>query len=180
MPRIRPVNENAVSQGTRDLLDAIRSAYGSVPNGLRAMARSEAVLRGAVELSSSLAETLPDPLSELIAIAIAQQNRCGYCLSAHVAAARALGVRRDEINRARTGGSVDEGFAAALAFARAVNDARGGITDDDIERVRRAGWSDADIVAIVGHVGMNVFTNYFNRVAQPAFDFPPVDVAEAA
>jgi hypothetical protein len=61
-----------------------------------------------------------------------------------------------------------------------VNDARGGITDDDIERVRRAGWSDADIVAIVGHVGMNVFTNYFNRVAQPAFDFPPVDVAEAA
>ena len=37
-----------------------------------------------------------------------------------------------------------------------------------------AGWDDGDLAAIVAHVGLNVFTNYFNLVTRPVVDFPEI------
>lgn len=48
------------------------------------------------------------------------------------------------------------------------------MSDEDIARVRAAGYDDRDIAAIVGHVALNVLTNYFNLVAQTEVDFPEV------
>ena len=41
------------------------------------------------------------------------------------------------------------------------------------------GFSDEEIVEIIAHVGINVFTNYFNLVAGTEVDFPIVDVEQA-
>ncbi len=78
--------------------------------------------------------------------------------------------------------AADPKIAAALRFARVVNDMRGGVSDHDLAEVRAAGYDDAEIAAIVGHVALNVLTNYFNRVARPEIDFPEVGggLAEAA
>jgi uncharacterized peroxidase-related enzyme len=175
MPRLNPIDDALASADAKPVLDEIRTAYGSVPNGLRTMAVSPALLRAAVEMSKTLASTLPGELRERIAIAIAAQNGCGYCLSAHTVAGRSLGIGDDELTRSRTGESTDPTIAAALAFAREVNATRGGVSDDEVTRVRSAGYGDADIAAIVGHVALNVLSNYFNRVAQPDLDFPQVD-----
>jgi hypothetical protein len=53
-------------------------------------------------------------------------------------------------------------------------DQRGGVSDEALERVRAAGWSDGEIIEIIAHVAINVFTNYFNRVAGTEVDFPVV------
>ena len=71
-------------------------------------------------------------------------------------------------------------IAAALRFARAVNEKRGGVSDHDLAEVRAAGYDDAEIAAIVGHVALNVLTNYFNRVARTEIDFPEVEPSLAA
>ena len=42
------------------------------------------------------------------------------------------------------------------------------------------GLSDAEIVEVVAHVALNVFTNYLNTVAKTAIDFPEVAFAAAA
>lgn len=182
MPRLNPIDDASATPEAKTLFDEIRAAYGSVPNGLRTMAVSPALLRGATEMSKALAGTLSAGLRERIAIAIAEQNGCRYCLSAHTAAGRSIGIDAGELTRSRSGQSADPSISAALSFARAVNAKRGGVTDEDVERVRQAGYGDADIAAIVGHVAMNVLTNYFNRVAEPVLDFPPVDpdLAQAA
>lgn len=175
MPRLNPIDDASASPEARKLLDEIHAAYGSVPNALRTMAASPALLRGTTELSNALAGTLSAGLRERIAIAVAEQNGCGYCLSAHTAVARSIGIDDDEVTRSRRGESTDPAIEAALTFARAVNTRRGGVTDDEVASVRAAGYADGDIAAIVGHVALNVLNNYFNRVAQPALDFPPVD-----
>ena len=36
------------------------------------------------------------------------------------------------------------------------------------------GWTQAEIGEIVAHVALNVFSNYFKQVAEPALDFPAV------
>jgi alkylhydroperoxidase family enzyme len=47
------------------------------------------------------------------------------------------------------------------------------VTDDDVERLRRAGYTDGQVGEIVANVALDIFTNSFNRVAGTELDFPP-------
>src|SRR4029450_7802340 len=98
------------------------------------------------------AKTLPPALNERIALAVAEENGCGYCLSAHTAIRGMIGVSESELAFSREGRSSDPKGAAALQFARAGDAERGNVSDDDIAQVRAAGYDDADIAAIVAHV----------------------------
>jgi alkylhydroperoxidase/carboxymuconolactone decarboxylase family protein YurZ len=59
-----------------------------------------------------------------------------------------------------------------LAFATAVNDGRGTVTGEHLAAARAAGLSDEEIAETIGHVALNVLTNYFNKAVGVAFDFP--------
>ena len=180
MPRLTPIDPATATGEAKELLDGIQASFGRTPNSFRAMANNPAVLKGWIELSGALERTLPRTLGEQIAIAIAEQNGCAYCLSAHAAVAGLLGIDAHEIEQNRSGESDDERTAAALRFALTVNAKRGGARDDDLAELRAAGYGDADIAAIVAHVALNVLTNYFNRVAQPVIDFPELTPRVAA
>lgn len=58
--------------------------------------------------------------------------------------------------------SRDASEHAALDFAEHVVQHRGFATDLDVEKARRAGYADGEIVA---NIALNIFTNDFNRVA---------------
>ena len=66
---------------------------------------------------------------------------------------------------------------AGLKFAQAIVIEKGEVTDDAIRRVRAAGYSDGEIAEIVANVAINIFTNYFNHVAETEVDFPLVRAA---
>lgn len=53
------------------------------------------------------------------------------------------------------------------------------IDDANVQHVRDAGYSEGKIVEIVATVAINIFTNYFNHIAQPEIDFPAVELAIA-
>jgi uncharacterized peroxidase-related enzyme len=182
MLRLTPLEPGTATGEAKELLDGIQAAFGMTPNMARTMARNPAVLKGWIDLNGALGRTLTRQLGEQIAIAVAEQNGCGYCLSAHTAIGGLVGLDEHELEHNRVGESHDPKVAAALTFARAVTDKRGDVGDDDLARVRAAGYGDADIAAIVGHVALNVLTNYFNLVARPVIDFPEVapGVAKAA
>ena len=83
MPRLTPIDPATATGEAKELLDAIQAAFGRTPNSFRVMAGNPAVLKGWIELNGALGKTLPRKLGEQIAIAIAEQNGCAYCLSAH-------------------------------------------------------------------------------------------------
>ena len=166
----------------RPLLDAVAQQIGSVPNLFRLVATSPQALEGYLGLSGALAKgSLPAPTRERIALAVAQVNGCDYCLSAHTFMGKNLAKLDDaEIAANRRGASNDAKADAAVRFAAKVAQARGQITDGDFQAVRNAGYTDAQIVEIVQHVALNVWTNYFNNVFQTEIDFPVVAAREAA
>src|SRR5260370_27852375 len=45
-----------------------------------------------------------------------------------------------------------------------------------VSNVRAAGFNDAEITEVVANVAVNIYTNYFNHVAQTVVDFPPVEI----
>src|SRR5262249_2631853 len=114
MPRLTPIDPATATGEAKELLDGIQAAFGMTPNSFRAMANNPAALKGWLELSGALGTTLTPRLSEQIAIAIAEQNGCAYCLSAHAAVAGLLGIDVHEIDHNRSGESDDERAAAAL------------------------------------------------------------------
>jgi uncharacterized peroxidase-related enzyme len=124
---------------------------------------------------------LPAPTRERIALAVAEINGCSYCLSAHTYLGKNLARLDDaEMIANRHGGSTDPKAAAAVRFAARVAQNRGHVGDEDLSAVRLAGYDDGQIVEIVQHVALNVWTNYINEVARTVIDFPVVSARDAA
>lgn len=161
---------------SKQILEAVRQGLGMVPNMAGAMANSPAVLSAWVQFNSSLGGgELPAQTRERIALMTAETNQCGYCLSAHTALGKMAGLDANDIESAREGKASDPKTLAALAFARRVLETRGGIDPADLERVRGAGFNDAQVAEIVGGVALNFFTNVFNRAFDVEIDFPRVE-----
>jgi uncharacterized peroxidase-related enzyme len=174
MTRINPIDPDAATGHSKELLDAVKHKLGMVPNMTRAMANSPVVLEGYLQLSAALGKgRIPAKVREQIALAVAQVNRCEYCLAAHSTIGKAVGLSPDQVRDSRRAAAVDGKTNALLHFARRVVDARGQVTDADLATVRAAGWDDGAIAEVVANVALHVFTNYFNLVADTDLDFPP-------
>jgi uncharacterized peroxidase-related enzyme len=181
MPRISPIDQDTASGQQRELLDAVQKHLGRVPNMFRTMAESPAVLEGYLGLSRALAGGMLNPrLRQQLALATAQANECGYCLSAHTAIGKHVGLAPDEIAAARDGSAEAPKADAGLKFARRVLERRGDIEDNDVVAVRKAGFTDGEVAEVIAHVALNIFTNYFNKVADVEVDFPKVPMAMEA
>jgi AhpD family alkylhydroperoxidase len=176
MARINPVDYETSEGEARQLLDAVKTVLGATPNMTTTMARS-AVLEGWLGLSGALRKgTIGGADGERIALGVAEANECSYCLSAHTyLAVNVAGLDSDEVERARRFESSTARSAAVLAFAKAVVETKGDVSDADIEVARAAGLGDGELSDIVGHVAVNVLTNYFNKAFEVDVDFPVVD-----
>ena len=181
MSRLSTIDPEAATGKQRDLLDALQKQLGRVPNMFRTMAQSPAVLEGYLALSRALAGGRLDArLRQQLAIATAQANECTYCLSAHTAIGKQVGLTPDEAAAARGASATNPRADAALKFARLVLERRGEVADEDVTAIRRAGFTEGEVAEIITHVALNIFTNYFNKAAEVEVDFPKVSLAMEA
>lgn len=174
MTRLQALNPAEATGKTKELFNAVQGKLGSVPNMMRTMANSPAVLEGYLGLSSALSHgALSNKTGELIALAVSESNSCDYCLAAHSFIGEKL-LKTDPaiLNAARSGESADAKTRAILQFAKALVSKNGLVTDDDVNAAKTAGVTDAEISEIIGHVALNVLTNYFNNTANTEIDFP--------
>jgi uncharacterized peroxidase-related enzyme len=175
MPRLPQLVTISATPEQQELLDLTRRQLGRVPNLYAAMAGGPAALRGYLALRDALvAGVLDSALRERLALLIAQDNRCTYCVSAHTMRMSKLGLDADEALRARAGESADPHAAAVLKVAAELLEARGRIGDDDLASARAAGVTDAELAEVVAHIALNTLSNYFNHLAEPELDFPEV------
>lgn len=172
-----PASIEAAPEASRGSLEAVNKLLGSVPNMFRIIANSPRTLEGYLGLNGALGSGLLDTQTrERIALAVAEINGCNYCLAAHNYLGTNLAkLSPNEIEANRRGTSSNKRAAAAVGFAVKIVNNRGKVTDSDLQTVRAAGYSDAEIVEIVGHVALNTLTNYINEVLGTEIDFPVLD-----
>lgn len=181
MSRIKLVDPKSATGASAELLGNIHAAFGATPNMFKAVANSPAALASMWGSFGALGTgRLGAKLGEQIAVAVADRNDCHYCLAAHTALGRKAGATAQEMSDAQRGQSDDAKTAAALSFARKLVDARGQISDADVETLRSAGYDDQDIVEIIAHVALNLFTNYVNVALAVPVDFPGVKLVREA
>lgn len=181
MARINVVTGETANAEQKALFDAIQSQLGIVPNFLRVFANSPDALKAFLGLHGIANGGSLDPQTrERIALALAQENACEYCLSAHTAIGRRAGLSGAEIEANRAGTSQDARAAAAVKFARALAEHTGNVTTAELAEVRSAGYGDAEIVEIITHVGMNILTNILGKASRVDIDFPKVELKRVA
>lgn len=175
MSRINVIEQHTANAEQKALLDAIQGQLGMVPNFLKVFANSPVALQAFLGLHGvANAGSLTPQTRERIALALAQQNSCEYCVSAHTAIGRKAGLTGDEIAAARAGTSEDAKAAIAVKLARSLVEHKGDITTAELIEAREAGYTDADIVEIITHVGMNLLTNILGKASRVDIDFPKV------
>jgi uncharacterized peroxidase-related enzyme len=177
MSRIAPVVSSNADAKVATTLAQVKASMGMVPNLFATLAHAPVALDGFLSLSKTLSRgRLSARQREVLALAVGQENECRYCLSAHTASAKAVGMSEADVVKAR-GGEGEDPFERALAsFAKKIVRQRGHVVDEDIENARRAGIDDGLIMEIIAHIALNTLTNYANELAGTEIDFPEVKV----
>lgn len=164
--KVFPLVEPETASGdTEGLLAKAHRLFGLTPNVVKAMANSPAALRGFLELSRALRDSsLPAETRSRVALLVAEQNGCDYCLSMHTYTAAA---------EARTGSADDPKEAAALAFGAALIRSRGAVGDAELAAAG-AELSPAELVEVIAHVALNIFGDYVALAGRLEIDWPLV------
>lgn len=174
MQRIPALDPATLTGRGQELAQGIQAKMGMVPNIYRAMVHSPAVLEAVQSLNAALDRgVLRRGAQELLAVYVGELNGCHYCVSAHSMSAKGLKIPDEEVLAARRGQSADPKMAAMLRLARSIMETRGKVPDEELSQARSAGLNDAEIVEVCANVARNIYTNYFNNLAQSQLDLPP-------
>jgi uncharacterized peroxidase-related enzyme len=102
---------------------------------------------------------------EMIAVVVSVANDCVYCIAAHSAALRKLtkdAALSDQVAADHRQAGIPERMVAALDYAVKLTLRPTEMTEDDVEALRRAGWTDEDVMDIAEVTGL---FNMSNRMA---------------
>jgi len=175
MTRINRLAPEHAEGKTKTLYENVHKQLGTVPNLFQTLGQSSAVLEFYLNQVSALAGGVLKPaVREKIALVTASANACDYCASAHTVLGKMAGIDEAELAQNLLGRSEDPKTERALVFAKRIVQTRGKISDAELSALRSEGYTDAEIVEIIAHVGLNIFTNYFNHIAETEIDFPLV------
>ncbi|MGI5489730.1 carboxymuconolactone decarboxylase family protein [Microtetraspora malaysiensis] len=159
------------------LLEETQRQLGKVPNLYAALANGPAALAGYLAMRDHLTRgVLRARLREKIALLVAQENRCTYCVSAHTMRGKRMGMTDEELALTREAGDADPHDDAVLRLTREIVRTGGRVGDEELASARAENVTDAELAEIVAHVALNTLSNYFNHLAQPDLDFPEVAV----
>ena len=172
MPRTLPAVQS-VPADSKPTLDMFTRNIGLTPNMMATFALSPVAFNAWATLLGSLSKVLDVKTRDSIGLAVSEVNGCDYCLTVHsFMAERMAKMSADEIALARQGKAIDPKRRAAVQFARKVIETRGKVSDGDLQGVRDAGYTEAQVIEIVALVAMFSLTNFFNNVFDHDKDFP--------
>ena len=138
------------------------------------MAHSPSVLHTYMAIQDVLREhaTIDAATREAIALAVGNENDCGYCQAAHTAGGSAAGLSDEQMLDIRRGTVEDPKLGALLGLAREYTANVGTTSDAAWQAALDAGWTDEQLTELSVHVTLNLLTNYFNHFVQTELDIP--------
>ncbi len=176
MARIIPPEAKEASRGTEVVLKEIKEAFGMVPNLFKTYTHYPPLLEANWNKVKALMlrGNLRRKVKETIAYLVSKDNSCAYCVAAHSAALRSIGISTEEIRT--IGESVEKAdFSlkekALIGFVRKANLSPLKISEDEFQSLRQTGASDADIVEALGVMELFTAFNKFLDSLQVDIDF---------
>lgn len=154
------------------LLDAVKTAWGFVPNLHRVLAESPAALEAYATLWTIAERTsLTRVERNIVYLAIIYENECGYCMAGHSNLSRMAKVDPADIAAVRDGEPIaDPKLEALRAFAATVTRNRGFVTDSEVAAFKAAGYDNRAMLDVLVLAATKLISNYTNHFADTPLD----------
>lgn len=173
MTRFPAVNPATATGRVKEIFDG--PLAGKHFNIFKSMAASPAVLDTYLGMAGALSKAgLNAKEREVIQLAVGQANNCDYCIAAHTAIGKSVGLTDAQTIEARRGTLSDPKLNSVAKFALALHEKRGFVSDADYKSFKDAGYTDAHAAEAVACYALALYTNYFNHVNHTPVDFPAV------
>lgn len=176
MARISGIEKQQTSKDMQDIFTEIEGAFGMVPNLFKTYSHFPPLLKAnwnkvkAVMMQGSLSRKA----KEAIALLVSKDNSCAYCVAAHTAALKSIGMTEKEINIIENEiekSIFTEKERELITFARKANKDPNRITDKEYESLKKAGASDSEIVETLGVMELFTAFNKFLDSLKVEIDF---------
>jgi AhpD family alkylhydroperoxidase len=156
---------------SRPLLQGLHDAVGFLPNLAARMSESPALLEAFLKLREVNAKGSLDPVTrELIAITVATETGCSYCVAAHSTFARKQGAPAAAVAAARTAGDPDDArLRALLGFTRALVQRRADVPERAAE-VLAAGVTPAGLLDALVAIAVPMLATSVNQLGAVPLD----------
>jgi uncharacterized peroxidase-related enzyme len=173
---VTPAIETATG-ATAEIYAQIKKAVGSVPNTFAAIgAHGPAALKAVLQADGVLAAgSLSKQEQETVKLIVSEVAGCDYCVAAHSLLGKLAGLKPDALRQIRSGQPTGDAKRDALVrFVRTLAQTSGTIGETELQAIRVAGYTDAQLVDISLAIALTVFTNVFTRINDTEIDFPAV------
>jgi uncharacterized peroxidase-related enzyme len=153
-------DEEEASGPAAEVFESARARLGYVPNYARAFAHRPEIYAAWGSLIAAINGRMDPRRYELVTLAAAQQIRSSYCSLAHGKVLVDQFIDEDELRaivRDPESAGLDEVDLAAMELAEKVVGDATAVTAHDIDRLRKLGLEDAEILDIVAAAAVRCF-----------------------
>ena len=119
MNTLNVIKPEEASPETKEIFDSIKKKLGKVPNIYGSLGNSPAALKALLQFGDTLKSgVLNAKEEEAVALAVAEDNHCEYCVAAHTVMAKMAGYEEKETLLLRKGESSDPKIKVLAALAK--------------------------------------------------------------
>ncbi len=147
--------------------------YGFVPNQIKVLsAHSPAAARTYIATMNLAEQGLLKPHErEAVILAVSRYNDGHYCARTHAFLGLRAGLSDEAVQAIHRGGlPADERLRHLVQATRLLLDKRGMLDDEELGRLTDQGLRRTDLYEINMLIGLKIFSNYVNHVAQTEVD----------
>lgn len=167
-----------VNESNQAIFDNLEKMVGFVPNLYATYALNDTALGDYLALQNRKS-TLSAKEREIINLAVSEINQCYYCLSAHTVIGKMNGFTDEqiiEIRRAEV--TFNEKYAALANYVKSAVINRSKPSEEAIESLFNAGYSEANLVDIIMVIGDKMISNFIHGTTNVPIDFPQAQPLE--
>jgi uncharacterized peroxidase-related enzyme len=140
-----------------------RMGFPAAPNFIKTQGHSLAAARGTWGLVQNVlvGGVLPRTLKEMMFVAISQARNCRYCIAAHMACCRMLGVEPAALEQlaSRVTDMAPPKARDIIVFGLKCARDPQSLTDEDFEGLRLHGLAQSEIMEVISMAALAVYAN---------------------
>lgn len=165
-------DKTSAPDASREMLEAVESQYGFIPNLMGMLAKAPAALKAYLALGEAFGETSLTPVEQqVVLLSVSRHNGCSYCMAAHSAVAKMSGMADEDLQALRAGDSLSDSRLEALrSFTSAVQETRGQPPSEEMANFLGHGFTRGQVLEVLVGVAMKTLSNYTNHLAGTALD----------
>ena len=160
-------------EGSRPTLEAVRKAFGGIPNLFAVFAESPALVGAYLSLGElfDTASGFDATERQVVLLSTSFENECNYCMAAHSAISKMQQVPDDVVQSLRNGEPIgDPKLEALRTFTLAVVRERGHVDPAAVQDFLDAGYTNRAVLDVILGVGIKTLSNYTNHLAETELD----------